>query len=68
MKDPRPPEIPFTLEQRWTYAGISAGVGLLLSLASIITSNIIALTLEIERNTKISTLLLQKLVEKKEDE
>lgn len=66
MKNPLPPTPPITLAQRWTYFGISAGVGLLLSLASIITSNIIALTLEIERNTKISTLLLQKLVEKEE--
>jgi predicted Zn finger-like uncharacterized protein len=67
MKDPSLPEIPLTTDQRWTYAGIAFGVGILLSLASIITSNIIALTLEIERNTKITTLLLQKLVEKEEE-
>lgn len=68
MKNPLPPTPPITLAQRWTYFGISAGGGLLLSLASIITSNIIALTLEIERNTKISSILLQKLVEREEEE
>ena len=32
-------------------------------LASMITANIIALMLQIERNTKVATLLLQKLLD-----
>jgi len=62
------PELPKVLTdaQRMTYAGISAGVGFLLSLACIIVSNIIALTLEIERNTKVTALLMQRLISKRE--
>jgi len=66
LPDPRPSEV-ITASQRMTYAGISIGTGLLLWLACIVVSNIIALTLEIERNTKVSMLLLQKLVEKEEE-
>ncbi len=68
MNDPQLPEIPLTVAQRWTYAGISVGVGFLLFIASIVVSNIIVLTLDIEQNTKITTLLLQKLVEKEKEE
>jgi predicted Zn finger-like uncharacterized protein len=50
--------------QRLPLAGLAAAAGFLLSLASIIVSNIIALTLQIERNTKVTTILLQKLFEK----
>jgi predicted Zn finger-like uncharacterized protein len=63
LSDPPPPEI-YTTTQRWTFAGISAGIGLLLSLASFITSNIIAAALEIERNTRLTVILLQKLLNK----
>jgi predicted Zn finger-like uncharacterized protein len=63
LPDPNPPDV-LTSTQRMTYAGISVGVGFLLSLASIIVSNIIALTLEIERNTKVTTLLLQRFLSK----
>jgi predicted Zn finger-like uncharacterized protein len=67
LGDPKPPNIPLTLGQRWAYAGISAVIGGLLFFACIVVSNIIALTLQIEQNTKITTLLLQKLVEKEEE-
>lgn len=60
--NPEPPAL-FPMQQRLMYAGVSTGVGFLFFLASLITSNIIALTLEIERNTKITTILLHKLVE-----
>ena len=65
LPDPPLPEV-LTDTQRMTYAGISAGVGFLLSLACIIVSNIIALTLEIERNTRITTLMIQRLISKRE--
>ncbi len=55
-----------TLAQRRLYTGLSLGSGFLLSLACIIVSNIIALTLEIERNTKVTALLLQRLISKQE--
>jgi len=64
MPDPTPRV--FTSTQRMTYAGISAGIGFLLSLACIIVSNIIALTLEIERNTRITALLVQRFISKRE--
>lgn len=64
MPDPSPRV--FTNAQRMTYAGISAGIGFLMSLACIIVSNIIALTLEIERNTRITALLVQRLISKRE--
>jgi len=67
MRNPLLPVPPITITQRWTYFGISAGTGLLLFLACIVTSNIIALALEIERNTKVTTLLLQKIVGKDEE-
>ena len=63
LPEPEPPDV-LTSGQRMTYAGISIGVGFLLSLASIIVSNIIALALEIERNTKVTTLLLQRFLSK----
>lgn len=65
VPEPKPPEV-FTSSQRMTYAGISTGVGFLLWLACIVVSNIIALTLEIERNTKVTALLLQKFISKQE--
>ena len=63
LPDPEPPEV-LTSTQRMTYAGVSLGAGFLLSLACIIVSNIIALTLEIERNTKVMALLLQRFISK----
>ncbi len=57
----------FVPQERWTYIGISGGVGALFSLACIIVSNIIVLTLQIEQNTKVAALLLQKLLEKDEE-
>ncbi|GAK58081.1 hypothetical protein U27_05054 [Candidatus Vecturithrix granuli] len=65
MPAPALPKV-LTDTQRMTYAGISAGVGFLLSLACIIVSNIIALTLEVERNTKVTALLIQRLISKQE--
>lgn len=65
LPDPLPPKI-LTSGQRITYAVTSVVIGFLLSLASIIVSNIIALTLEIERNTKVTTLLVQRLISKHE--
>jgi predicted Zn finger-like uncharacterized protein len=62
---PLPPEV-LTWGERMTYAGISVGVGFLFSLGCIIVSNIIALTLEIERNTKVTALLMQRLISKQE--
>ena len=67
LPNPRP-SVVFTATQRLTYAGISTGVGFLLWLACIVVSNIIAVALEIERNTKVGMLLLQKLVASAEDE
>lgn len=66
LPDPPAPEPMFTGSQRMTYAGISAGIGFLLSLASLIVSNIIALTLEIERNTKVTMLLMQRFLSKRD--
>ena len=60
---PEPPKV-LTDAQRMTYAGISVGIGFLLSLVCIIVSNIIALTLEIERNTRVTALLIQRLISK----
>ena len=65
IPSPAPPAV-FTSTQRMTYAGVSVGVGFLLFLACIVVSNIIALTLEIERNTKITALLVQRLILKQE--
>ena len=65
LPDPPPPAI-YTSTQRWAFAGISAGIGILFSLASFITSNIIAAALEIERNTRMTVILLQKLLNKEE--
>jgi hypothetical protein len=56
----------YTTTQRWTFAGISAGIGILFSLASFVTSNIIVAALEIERNTRMTVILLQKLFNKGE--
>jgi predicted Zn finger-like uncharacterized protein len=61
--DPPLPEV-FTKGERLTSAVISSVVGAIMFLASMITSNIIALMLQIERNTKITTILFQKLIEK----
>jgi len=61
--DPPLPEV-FTKGERLTAAVISSVVGAIMFLASMIASNIIALTLQTERNTKITTILLQKLIEK----
>ncbi len=65
IPDPRPPEV-LTPSQRMTYAGFSAGAGFLLWLACIVVSNIIALMLEIERNSKVTALLVQKLISNQE--
>lgn len=65
LPDPEPPKF-LTDTQRMTYAGISAGIGFLLSLACIIVSNIIALTLEIERSTRVTALLIHRLISKQE--
>ncbi|MBD3308494.1 hypothetical protein GF339_18860 [candidate division KSB3 bacterium] len=65
IPNPEPPEV-FTSQQRLTYAGMALGTGFLLSLASIIVSNIISLNLEIERNTKVTALLIQRLLSKQE--
>jgi len=54
----------FSKSERLFSAGISTGIGVLMFLASMITANIISLTLQIERNTKVTTLLLQKLLDK----
>ncbi len=61
--DPPLPDV-FTKNERLTAAGISTGIGILMFLGSMITANIIALMLQIERNTKVTTLLLQKLLDK----
>ncbi len=63
LPDPAPPEV-LSSATRLTYAGISVAAGFLLSLACIIVSNIIALTLQIERNTKVTSLLVQRLISK----
>jgi hypothetical protein len=57
--DPPLPDV-FTKGERLLAAGISAGVGVLMFLGSMITANIIALMLQLERNTKVTALLLQK--------
>jgi di/tricarboxylate transporter len=61
------PALTLIPSQRWAFAGLAAGIGGLLFLACIVVSNIIALTLQIEQNTKVTTLLLQKLVEKSDE-
>lgn len=61
--DPPLPDV-FSKSERLLSAGISTGIGVLMFLASMITANIISLTLQIERNTKVTTLLLQKLLDK----
>jgi predicted Zn finger-like uncharacterized protein len=63
LSDPPPPAI-YTVTQRWTFAGIAAGIGILFSLASFIASNVIAAALEIERNSRMTVILLQKLLNK----
>lgn len=62
---PLPPKV-LTEPQRLNYAIISGVIGILASLISLIVGNIIALNLEIERNTRITVLLLQRLISKNE--
>ena len=61
--DPPLPAV-FTKGERLLSAGISVGSGIALFLGSMITANIVALMLRIERNTRVTTLLLQKLFDK----
>ena len=62
---PPPPKV-LTEPQRLNYAIISGVIGILASLISLIVGNIISLNLEIERNTRITALLLQRLISKNE--
>lgn len=61
--DPPLPAV-FTKDERLLSAGISIGSGIAMFLGSMITANIVALMLQIERNTRVTTLLLQKLFDK----
>lgn len=64
--NPKPPAI-ITTAQRFMYAGISSGVGFLLFLFSLATSNLVTATIFIERNTRTTMILLHKLVEAREE-
>jgi len=61
----RPTEVTpetWTDPQRMRYALVTLTIGILSSLVCLITSNVISLNLEIERNTRTTALLLQRLI------
>ena len=63
LEGPPPPDI-ITPAERFHYSMIAAVSGILASLISLVVSNIISLNLQIERNTKLTALLLQRLISK----
>lgn len=65
MEGPPPPDI-ITPAERLNYSIIAVISGILASLVSLVVSNIISLNLQIERNTKLTALLLQRLISKSE--
>jgi len=62
------PPLILTSEEQRLYAVAAFGIGLLLFLGCIVTSNLIALNLAIERHTNVTNLLLQRLLAKYRDE
>ncbi|PID58793.1 hypothetical protein CSB45_01990 [candidate division KSB3 bacterium] len=63
MAGPPPPNI-LMPEDRLNYSIIAVISGILASLISLVVGNIISLNLQIERNTKLTALLLQRLISK----
>ena len=65
LESPPPPE-GITPGERFNYSIIAFISGIIASLISLVVSNIISLNLQIERNTKLTTLLLHRLISKNE--
>ncbi|MCP4399424.1 MAG: hypothetical protein GY801_19255 [bacterium] len=65
FEGPPPPDI-ITPNERFNYSIIAVVSGIIASLISLVVGNIISLNLQIERNTKLTALLLQRLISRSE--